>query len=77
LIYTAHLILLCSAISLKKIGSGTHSDPNYGWRAGGVSYINIKRRRFWNAVLACALLRKNFWNGVPACSITKIPLLLG
>jgi hypothetical protein len=46
-----------SAIVLRKIGSGKHSDPNFGWRVGGFSYIDA-RKRIWNAVPACVLLRK-------------------
>jgi hypothetical protein len=50
------------AIFLKKIGSGMHSDPKFGWeeRGGGVSYTDAGEIRFRNAVLACILLRKNF-----------------
>jgi hypothetical protein len=34
---------LDSAICLKKIGSETHSGPNFGWREGGVSYVDSKK----------------------------------
>jgi hypothetical protein len=61
---------------LKKIRN-TYSDPKFGQR-GKVLVIPMsgKKKRFWNAVLACILLRKNFWNGVPARSITKIPQVM-
>jgi hypothetical protein len=49
------------------------SDPKFGRRGGGVSYIDARQKRFWNPILACILLR-NFQNGVPAHTITKIPL---
>jgi hypothetical protein len=32
-----------SAIFLKKIGSGTHSDPKFGRSGGGVSYIDDRK----------------------------------
>jgi hypothetical protein len=51
-----------------------HSDPKFGQRGGGGSYIDAREERFWNTVLACVLLRKRFQNGVLAHSITKIPL---
>jgi hypothetical protein len=44
--------------------TGTHSDPKFGRRGGGVSYIDAKKR-FRIAVPVCVLLRKNFRNGVP------------
>jgi hypothetical protein len=59
-----HFII--NAIFLKKIGSGTHSDPKFGRRGGGVSYIDDRKKRFRNAVPVCVLLRKNFRNGVPS-----------
>jgi hypothetical protein len=37
------------------------------------SYIDARKKRFWNAVPVC-VLRKNFCNGVPAHSITEIAL---
>jgi hypothetical protein len=64
-----------SAIFLKKIGSGMHSDQKFGQRARGVRYIDAGKKRFRNGIPACARSRKNFWNGVPARSITKIPLV--
>jgi hypothetical protein len=64
-----------SAVFLKKIGSGKHSDPKFGWRAGGVCCIDAKKKRFQNTILACVLLRNNFWNGVMTHSIPKIPLI--
>jgi hypothetical protein len=33
---------LTTAIFLKKIASGTHSDPKFG-RRGGVSYIDVRK----------------------------------
>jgi hypothetical protein len=42
-----------------KIGSGMHSDPKFGWREGGICYIDARK--------------KSFWNGVPVRSVT-IPL---
>jgi hypothetical protein len=42
-----------SAIFLKKIGSGTHSDRKFGWRGGGISYIDARKKGsgmpFWLA----------------------------
>jgi hypothetical protein len=42
-----------SAIFLKKIGSVTHSDPKFGWRGEGVSYIDAREKGsgkpFWLA----------------------------
>jgi hypothetical protein len=35
-----------SAIFLNKIGSGTHSDPKFGRRGGGVSYIDDRKEGF-------------------------------
>jgi hypothetical protein len=52
-------VSLC-AIFLKKISSGKHTDPKFGWRGGGVSYIDARKRRFRNAVPAFISLRKNF-----------------
>jgi hypothetical protein len=65
---------MSSAIFLKKIGSGMHSDPKFGWRGGGVSYIDAREKRFQNTIPACALLRKNFSNNILACSVTKISM---
>jgi hypothetical protein len=70
-----YINLLLSAIFLKKIGSGTYSDPKFGQREGGASYIDAGKKRFQDAVPAC-VLRKNFQNSIPAYSITKIPLPL-
>jgi hypothetical protein len=33
---------ICSANFLKKISSRMYSDPQFGWRGGGVSYIDKK-----------------------------------
>jgi hypothetical protein len=41
------------------------SDPKFGRRGSGVSYINARKERFWNTNPDCILLRKNFWNGIP------------
>jgi hypothetical protein len=65
--------VLRSAIFLKKMGSGTHSDPKFGRRGGGVSYIDYRKKGFRNSVPACVLLRKSFRNGVPALFVTKSP----
>jgi hypothetical protein len=46
-----------------------HSDPKFGRRGGGVSYIDARGKRFQNAILACVVLRKNFQNSFPAHSI--------
>jgi hypothetical protein len=65
------VILLTSAIFLKKKSSGTHNytiGRLFIWMAGNT--------RFRNAVLVYILLRNNFQDGVPARSATKIPLLL-
>jgi hypothetical protein len=62
------------AIFLKKIGSGTNSDPKFCRRWGGISYIDARAKKFRNVVSACVILRKIFRNGVPARSVTKIPL---
>jgi hypothetical protein len=42
------------AIFLKKIGSGTHSDPEFGWRRGDVTYMSMPGKKgsgmpFWLA----------------------------
>jgi hypothetical protein len=58
------MLLVISAISLQKTGSGTHSDPKYSRTRGGVSYINARKKRFLNTIPASALLRKNFWKGI-------------
>jgi hypothetical protein len=50
--------ILHSAIFLKKIGSGMHSDPKFDQRGGGDSYINAKEKTFQNAVPVCVLVRK-------------------
>jgi hypothetical protein len=42
-----------------------------GRKGGGVSYIDVRKKRSWNAVLAFVLLIKNFWNSVLVCSIKK------
>jgi hypothetical protein len=34
-----------SAVLLKKIRSGTHSDPEFGRRGGGVSYIDARKKK--------------------------------
>jgi hypothetical protein len=62
-----------TAILLMKIGSGAHSDPEFSWRQGGVSCIDVREKRFQNTVPACVLLRRNFWNGIPS---EKYPWLL-
>jgi hypothetical protein len=62
-----------SAILIKKTDSGILGDPKFGWRGEGVSYINARKKRFWNTVPACVLLRLNFQNGVPAHSVKKCP----
>jgi hypothetical protein len=36
---------MSSAIFLKKIGSGMHSDSKFGWRGGGVSYIDAREKK--------------------------------
>jgi hypothetical protein len=33
-----------SAISLKKIGYGTHSDPKFGQRWGSFSYVDARKK---------------------------------
>jgi hypothetical protein len=53
-----------------------HSHPKFCLREGGVSYIDARKERFRDAVLACILLRKNFQNGVLVRSVTKILLLI-
>jgi hypothetical protein len=45
------------------------SDPRFGQRGGGGSYINARKK------FLVYVLKKNFWDGVPVRSITK--LLLG
>jgi len=47
------------------------SDPKFGQRRGGVSYMDAGKNRFQNAALACVLLRKNFWNSFAAHSVTE------
>jgi hypothetical protein len=54
-----------SAIFIKEIASRMHSDPYFGRREGGVSYIDVRERRLRDAVPAF-VLRKNFPNGVPS-----------
>jgi hypothetical protein len=49
-----------SSAVIKKIRSGTRSDPEFDRRGGGVSYIDARKKRFQNAVPACVLVRKNF-----------------
>jgi hypothetical protein len=51
-----------------------HSDPKFGWRGGGVSYINDRKKRLWNGVPTCVLLRHNFQNGVPLHFVIKMHL---
>jgi hypothetical protein len=46
------------------------SDPKFSERGRGVNYIDARKKRFWNAVLACILLRKN-WNDVLMHYVTK------
>jgi hypothetical protein len=41
--FTLHLVV-DSATFLKKIGSGTHSDPKFSWIGGGVSYIDGRKK---------------------------------
>jgi hypothetical protein len=36
---------------MKKIGSGTHSDPKFGWSWGGVSYEYINARKKGSGML--------------------------
>jgi hypothetical protein len=71
--------VLLNAIFLKTINRfwNAKSDPKFGHRGEGVSYIDArkKKKRFWNAILVC-VLPKNFQNGVPACSVIKIPLVI-
>jgi hypothetical protein len=69
-------MVVSSVVFLKKISSGTRSDPKFGRRGRCVSYINARKTRFRNTFPACVLLRKYFKNGVLARSITKIPPLL-
>jgi hypothetical protein len=38
-------MLICSAIFLKKIGSGTHSDQKFGQTGGSVSYIDARNKK--------------------------------
>jgi hypothetical protein len=45
---------ITSAIFLKKVGSGMHNYPERER-----CYIDARKNRFWNAVLAC-VLKKNF-----------------
>jgi hypothetical protein len=67
-------LLVGSAIFLKTIASGTHSDPKFGRRGGDVTCIDA-RGKFRNAVPSCVLLRKNFRNVVPVLSAIKYPCL--
>jgi hypothetical protein len=60
---------------LKKTGSGMHSDTKFGRKGGGVTYIEVRKKRFRNVIPACVHLR-NFRRGVPARSVTKIALLI-
>jgi hypothetical protein len=39
-------MVLLSDIFLKKIGSGMHTEPIFGWRGGGVSYIDARKNSF-------------------------------
>jgi hypothetical protein len=56
-------IIKTSAIFLKKIGSGMHSDPKFGQRRG-MCYIDATVKGFWDAIPAYVLLSKNFQNAV-------------
>jgi hypothetical protein len=38
-------VCTCSAIFLKKIGSGMHSDPKLSQIVGGVSYIDARTKK--------------------------------
>jgi hypothetical protein len=49
----APVIISTSAIFLKKTGSRMHSNPKFGRRRGGVTYINNREKgNFQNSVLA-------------------------
>jgi hypothetical protein len=49
-----------------------HSDPKFGWRCGGVSNINARKKVQERHSGLCHA--KNFWNGVLARSIKSTPL---
>jgi hypothetical protein len=59
-------ICINSATFINKIDFGTHSDPKFGWRGGGVIILMPRKKGFQNTVPACIILRKNFQNGVPS-----------
>jgi hypothetical protein len=66
-----------SAIFLKKICSGRHSDQKFGWRRWGVKFYRCQgKKRLRNTVPACSILRKNFRNGVPERLSTKMLMLI-
>jgi hypothetical protein len=52
-----------------------HSDPKFGWRGEGVTYIGARKKRFQNAIPACILLRKNFKNDIPSQKYPRMALL--
>jgi hypothetical protein len=64
-----------SAIFLLKTVLECKELPKIRLERDGASYIGARKKRFWNAVLAC-ILRKSFRNSILACSITKIPLIM-
>jgi hypothetical protein len=42
--FAPYWLPLRSAIFLKKIGSGTHSDSKFSQRGGGVNYVSARKK---------------------------------
>jgi hypothetical protein len=59
-----------SAIFLKKIGSGMHSDPKFSPRGGDVHYVDARKKRFCNALaLQCIIVK---WNKLKQSSLVVL-----
>jgi hypothetical protein len=69
------LSLLFSVIFLNKIRSGRHTDPKFGRRGGGVSYINT-RKNAPERRSGLRLYKNNFRNGVLARFVKNTPVFM-
>jgi hypothetical protein len=55
-----------SAMLLKEICSGMHSDPKFGRRRGGVTYGDARKKRVLERCFGLHHSEKNLWNSVPS-----------
>jgi hypothetical protein len=65
-------MVLHTAIFLKKIHVGTHRDPKFGWRGGGIRYINARKK----VLERRSGLHPSEKELMEQHSVTKIPLVL-